>query len=88
MTILESSDLLKKVERYEAAVKELEAAHEDVKGVLIEAILFARWQQLGAQLGFSATDPAKRKEQKEEEPNRDLQQLNQQISAMSESWAH
>ena len=90
MTIHESSDLLKKVERYEAAVKELEAAHEDVKGVLIEAILFARWQQLGAQLGFSATDPAKRKEQKqeEEEPNRDLQQLNQQISAMSESWAH
>jgi len=89
MTIHESSDLLKKVERYEAAVKELEAAHEDVKGVLIEAILFARWQQLGAQLGFSASDPAKqKKEQKEEEPNRDLQQLNQQISAMSESWAH
>ena len=89
MTIHESSDLLKKVERYEAAVKELEAAHEDVKGVLIEAILFARWQQLGAQLGFSASDPAKqKKEQKEEEPNRDLQQLNQQISAMTESWAH
>ena len=89
MTIHESSDLLKKVERYEAAVKELEAAHEDVKGVLIEAILFARWQQLGAQLGFSASDPTKqKKEQKEEEPNRDLQQLNQQISAMSESWAH
>jgi len=89
MTIHESSDLLKKVERYEAAVKELEAAHEDVKGVLIEAILFDRWQQLGAQLGFSASDPAKqKKEQKEEEPNRDLQQLNQQISAMSESWAH
>ena len=87
MTIHESSDLLKKVERYEAAVKELEAAHEDVKDVLIESILFARWQQLGAQLGFSAADPAKQKEQKEEEPNRDLQQLNQQISAMSESWA-
>ena len=34
MTIHESSDLLKKVERYEAAVKELEAAHEDVKHVL------------------------------------------------------
>jgi hypothetical protein len=84
MTIHESSDLLKKVERYEAAVKELEAAHEDVKGVLIEAILFARWQQLGAQLGFSASDSAKPRE----EPNRDLQQLNQQISAMSDSWAH
>ena len=84
MTIHESSDLLKKVERYEAAVKELEAAHEDVKNVLIQPILFARWQQLGTQLGFAAVDPAKQGE----EPNRDLQQLNQQISAMSESWAH
>jgi hypothetical protein len=84
MTIHESSDLLKKVERYEAAVNELEAAHVDVKDVLIDAILFARWQQLGAQLGYTAVDPAK----PQEEPNRDLQQLNQQISAMSESWAH
>jgi hypothetical protein len=84
MTIHESSDLLKKVERYEAAVKELEAAHEDVKDVLLDTILFARWQQLGTQLGFSAADPAKQRE----EPNRDLQQLNQQISQMSESWAH
>jgi hypothetical protein len=83
MTI-ETSDLLKKVERYEAAVKNLEAAHEDVKDVLIDAILFARWQQLGTKIGFAAADPATR----QEEPNRDLQQLNQQISAMSESWAH
>lgn len=83
MTIHESSDLLKKVERYEAAVQELEAAHEDVKNVLNENILFARWQQLGTQLGFAAVDPRQR-----DEPNRDLQQLNQQISAMSESWAH
>lgn len=83
MTIHESSDLLKKVERYEAAVQELEAAHEDVKNVLNENILFARWQQLGTQLGFAAADPRQR-----DEPNRDLQQLNQQISAMSESWAH
>jgi hypothetical protein len=80
-----SSDLLKKVERYEAAVTELEAAHDDVKDVLMESILFSRWQQLGARLGFSAADPAK---PTGEEPNRDLQQLNQQISAMSESWAH
>lgn len=84
MTIHESSDLMKKVERYEAAVAELGAAHEEVKNVLIEPILFVRWQQLGAQLGFTAVDPA----QQGEEPNRDLQQLNQQISAMSESWAH
>jgi hypothetical protein len=86
MTVHESSDLLRKVERYEAAVKELEAAHEDVKDVLIETILFARWQELGFRLGFSAEPPAKKKAE-EEEPNRDLQQLNQQISAMSESWA-
>ena len=84
MTIHESSDLLKKVERYEAAVKELESAHEDVKDVLIDTILFARWQQLGTQLGFAAVEPGKQRD----EPNRDLQQLNQQISAMSESWAH
>jgi len=84
MTIHEGSDLLKKVERYETAVQELEAAQEDVKDILIETILFARWQQLGTQLGFSVERPAPRSE----EPNRDLQQLNQQISAMSESWAH
>jgi hypothetical protein len=85
MTIHESSDLLKKVERYEAAVKELEAAHVDVKDVLIGAILVARWQQIGAKLGYSAAEPAAAEQ---DEPNRDLQQLNQQISAMSESWAH
>ncbi|UQU66416.1 hypothetical protein COUCH_09170 [Couchioplanes caeruleus] len=83
MTNYEGSDLLKKVERYEAAVTELKAAHDDVKDVLIEAILFDRWQQLGTQLGFKAEQPAARTE----EPNRDLAQLNQQISAMSESWS-
>ena len=84
MTIHESSDLLKKVERYEAAVTELEAAQVDVKDVLIGAILFARWQQIGTKLGYSAVEPPPQ----QDEPNRDLQQLNQQISAMSESWAH
>ena len=82
MTNYEGSDLLKRVERYEAAVTELKAAHDDVKDVLIEAILFDRWQQLGAPLGFKAEKPGKT-----EEPNRDLAQLNQQISAMSESWS-
>lgn len=61
MTTHDSSDLLKKVERYEAAVKELEAAHEDVKDVLIESILYARWQQLGSQLGFTAVDRRSRR---------------------------
>ncbi|MEV8506452.1 hypothetical protein AB0368_16695 [Actinoplanes sp. NPDC051475] len=82
MTNQERSELLKKVERYENAFTELKAAHEDVKDVLIETILFDRWQQLGTQLGFKAQKP------KDDEPNRDLAQLNQQISAMSESWSH
>ncbi len=86
MSEFETSDLLQKVERYEAAVKELKAAHEDVKGVLIEAILFDRWQQLGAPLGFQAQVAGPTAE-KEEEPNRDLAQLNQQISQMSEAWS-
>ncbi|AGL20178.1 hypothetical protein [Actinoplanes sp. N902-109] len=81
MSTYEGTELLQKVERYEAAVKELHAAHEDVKDVLIEAILFDRWQMLGEQLGFSAENHRK------EEPNRDLAQLNQQISAMSDAWS-
>ncbi|GAA2474283.1 hypothetical protein GCM10010435_09660 [Winogradskya consettensis] len=81
MSNYEGSELLKKVERYEAAVKELQEAHDEVKNVLIEAILFDRWQQLGTQLGFHA-EPAEK-----EEPNRDLAQLNQQISAMSDAWS-
>ncbi|WP_305782680.1 hypothetical protein [Symbioplanes lichenis] len=88
MSEYQSSDLLKKVERYEAAVKELAAAHEEVKTVLIEAILFDRWQMLGAQLGFSTdATPAAGPAGDKEEPNRDLAQLNQQISQMSEAWA-
>ncbi|OJF09404.1 hypothetical protein [Couchioplanes caeruleus] len=77
------SDLLKKVERYENAVHELKAAHDDVKDVLTQHILFDRWKELGTPLGFKAEKPVD-----SEEPNRDLAQLNQQISAMSESWSH
>jgi len=54
MTILEGGDLHKRVERYEAAVAELRAAHHDVKDVLHDQVLFERWQQLGAELGFTA----------------------------------
>jgi hypothetical protein len=50
-----SSDLHKKVERYEAAVDELRAAHEDVRDILVVDVLFDRWKQLGADLGFGAT---------------------------------
>ena len=51
MTIYE--DILHtRVQRYEAALSELLAAHQDVKGVLLDQILFERWQQVGADLGY------------------------------------
>jgi hypothetical protein len=81
MTIYE--DILhKRVERYEAALGELLAAHQDVKGVLLDQILFDRWQQVGADLGYlpGAHPDAGR-------PHRDLAALNQQIPELSESWA-
>jgi hypothetical protein len=49
-----SSDLHKKVERYEAAVDELRAAHADVRDILVVDVLFERWKQLGTDLGFAA----------------------------------
>lgn len=55
MTIHEGADLHKRVERYEAAVEELRAAHRGVKDVLTDHVLFERWQQLGSELGFSAS---------------------------------
>jgi hypothetical protein len=55
MTIHEGADLHKRVERYEAAVDELRAAHQDVKELLLEHVLFERWQQIGAELGFAGS---------------------------------
>ena len=55
MTIHEGADLHKRVERYEAAVDELREAHRAVKDVLTDNVLFERWQQIGAELGFSAS---------------------------------
>jgi len=76
MTIYE--DILhKRVERYEAALGELLAAHQDVKGVLVDQILFDRWQQVGADLGYLPSV----------QPQRDLAALNHQIPELSESWA-
>jgi hypothetical protein len=83
MTIHEGSDLQKRVERYETAVEELRGAHKDVREVLVEQILFERWQQLGAELGFSAqpgTKPAA------DPLNPDYPALNQQIPEMSDTW--
>ena len=55
MTIHEGADLHKRVERYEPALDELRAAHQDVKELLLDHVLFARWQQIGAELGFAGT---------------------------------
>ncbi len=79
MTIHEGADLHKRVERYEAAVDELRAAHEDVKELLLDHVLFERWQQIGAELGFTVGHA--------EGQQQDLQAMNQQIPQMAESWA-
>jgi hypothetical protein len=52
MTIHEPSDLHKRVERYENALEELRSAQQDIKNILHDQILYERWQQLGADLGF------------------------------------
>jgi hypothetical protein len=79
MTMYETSDLLQRVERYETALGELRAAHQDVKNVLHERVLFERWQMMGADLGFAAADPSAQ--------SADLGALNQQIPQMAESWS-
>ena len=80
MTNHEGADLHKRVERYEAAVAELRAAHQDVRELLLDQVLFERWQQLGAELGFSAM-------RQQPQGQRDLAALTNQIPEMSESWA-
>jgi hypothetical protein len=84
MTIHEGADLHKRVERYEAAVDELRAAHQDVKELLMDHVLFERWQQLGAELGFSgAMSP---QQQSAAQQHQDMAALNRQIPEMSDSW--
>jgi hypothetical protein len=80
MTILESAELHRKIERYVTAVDELRAAHQDVRELLLGDVLFERWQQLGAELGFSAM-------RQQPLDQRDLNALNNQIPEMSDSWA-
>ena len=57
MTLHDGVELHKRVERYEAAVDELRAAHQDVRELLLDQVLFERWQHLGAELGFTAMRP-------------------------------
>ena len=83
MTISEGADLHKRVERYEAAVHELQEAYRDVKELLQDQVLFEHWQQLGSALGFTAVRPQSPLSSQQ----RDLTSLNSQIPEMSESWA-
>ncbi|HEY0003132.1 MAG TPA: hypothetical protein VGB74_21965 [Actinoplanes sp.] len=98
MTMYESPDLHKRVERYEAAVDELRAAQQDVRSVLVDQLLFERWQQIGAEVGFvpARQDVAEafvnghpdsgQQQQQPQQPGL-VPHPNQQIPQMSESWA-
>ena len=83
MTIHEGADLHKRVERYEAAVDELRAAHQDIKDVLTDHVLFERWQHLGAELGFVVNE---QQAPSPHEQHRDIAAINQQVPEMSNSW--
>ena len=83
MNIHDGADLHKKVERYEAAVDELRAAQQDVKDVLTEPVLFRRWEQLGAEVGFSALPL--HAEQASGQPHRELAAVGQGHD-MNEGW--
>jgi len=80
MSMYETSDLRQRVERYEAALDELRAAHQDMKNILHERVLYERWQLIGADLGFSVGDASLGGQA-------DLAGLNHQIPQMAESWS-
>lgn len=84
MTMYETSDLHKRVARYEAALDELRAAHQDVRTVLLDQVLYERWQQIGAELGFAAAAAGSGRAGAQQQ---DLGAMNQQIPQMSEAWA-
>ena len=80
MNTYETSDLHQRVARYEAALEELRAVHQDIRHVLQDQVLYERWQQIGAELGFTAT-------QQQTGQQQDLSAMNQQIPQMSEARA-
>jgi len=79
----ETPDLHKRVARYEAALDELRAAHQDIRNVLSDQVLYERWQQIGIDLGFamSATQQAGGAAATQQ------QDLNGTNPQMSEAWA-
>lgn len=84
MTMYETSDLRQRVERYEAALDELRAAHQDIKNILHDRVLYERWQLIGADLGFSVGDQSAAAHGQQPA---DLASLNHQIPQMAESWS-
>jgi hypothetical protein len=84
MTMFETSDLHTRVARYEAAVDELRASHQDIRNVLIDQVLYERWQQIGAELGFAVAPAGQSPSTGQQQ---DLNAMNQQIPQMSEAWA-
>lgn len=84
MTMYETSDLRQRVERYETALDEMRAAHQDIKDILQERVLYERWQLIGADLGFSVGDQSAAGQGQQPAA---LAALNQQIPQMAESWS-
>ncbi|GIF18343.1 uncharacterized protein YukE [Actinoplanes tereljensis] len=83
MTMYETSELHKRVARYESAVDELRAAHQDIRTVLTDQVLYERWQHIGAELGFTIAVQAAAAAGQQQE----LNAMNQQIPQMAEAWA-
>ncbi|HEY0532948.1 MAG TPA: hypothetical protein VGD29_15245 [Actinoplanes sp.] len=82
MTMYEgSSDLHKRVERYEAALDEMRAAQQEIKNILHDQVLYDRWQQLGADLGFVVAATAATAHQQSPDMN------GHSVPALSETWA-
>jgi len=87
MTMHEPPDLYKRVERYEAALAELRAAHQDVRSVLLDQVLYERWEQLGAELGFTLGQAPVAQHGTGAEPPQQVESLSHAIPQMSEAWA-
>ncbi len=76
----EMSDLHKRVERYENALEEMRAAQQEIKNVLHDQVLYDRWQQLGAELGFVVASNAAGVH-----PHQDMN--GHSVPALSDTWA-
>jgi len=86
MDMYETSDLHQRVARYEAAVEELRAAHQDVRNVLLDQVLYERWQQMGAELGFA--DTSKSPGSQPPAPPQDLIAMSSSLPPqLSEAWS-